>query len=144
MVGVAVRDYKADEAAMLGTNAARAILKKAKECGLDDEQARALAFEACRDNPWAARKFKTFIVENVSAEEVDCEDRLFPWLSSLRPRRENFEKTLSNIYYARSGNLHGGKPFPPWVGLGTSATADPYDVPHRGPWSGGRSSRRVV
>jgi hypothetical protein len=36
------------------------------------------------------------------------------------------------VYSARSGNLHRGNPFPLWVGLGTSPTADLKNVPLAG------------
>jgi hypothetical protein len=128
IAGVAT-DYKPDEATILA--AERPLLREAQAHGIDQAIAKALALAASGDNPWASRKFKKFITDNVSAEEVDSEDAVFPW-ACLRPSPEHFEKALDNIYDARSSNLHRGKPFPRWIGVGTSPTADPKDLP----WTG--------
>jgi hypothetical protein len=132
MAGVALPDYKPEQAEILETQRGALVREKAQDWGLDQAQAEVLALEACRDNPWATRKFKKFILDNVSADQVDNKDAVFPWWSFLRPSRENFEKTLGNIYSARSGNLHRGNPFPRWIGVGTSPTADPNDLPMTG------------
>jgi hypothetical protein len=129
MAGVALQNYEPGEAEKL--NAKRGVLKEARKWGLDEEQAKGLALEACRGITWLRQKFKKFILDNVSSEEVSGEDPVFPWWSFLCPAPENFEKVLSQIYDARSGNLHRGYPFPPWIGLGTSPTADPRNVPIR-------------
>jgi hypothetical protein len=128
MGGVALRDYKPDEALRLSTALGVRVFKKAQACGLDEEHAKALALEACGDRPSARQRFQKFILDNVSAEEIDGEDPVFPWWRFLKPARQNFEKTLGRIYGARSGNLHSAYPFPPWIGLGTSSTANPRDT----------------
>ena len=110
------------------TNRGRRVQEKARAFGLDEEQAKALALEAYLDDRWLHRKFKKFILDNVSAEEVDSMDSVFPGWDFFRPAREQFEKVLGSIYDARSGNLHQGDPFPPGVGLGTSTTAVPMHV----------------
>jgi hypothetical protein len=133
MAGVALPpDYKPDEATILATGRAVLVRKQAQDYGLDQAQAKALALTACRDNRWVKQKFKKFIADNVSAEERDSEDTVFPWWSFLRPSREDFETALDKIYDARSGNLHSGDPFPPWIGVGTSPTADANDLPMTG------------
>jgi hypothetical protein len=131
MAGVALPDYKPDEAEILEKGLGARVRTEAQARGLDQTQAKALALAVCRDNPWARQKFKKFIADNVSAEEVDSEDAVFPW-SVLRPSREHFERALDNIYSARSGNLHGGKPFPRWIGVGASFTAAAKDLPMTG------------
>jgi hypothetical protein len=139
MAGLAT-DYKPHEDTIL--KAEGPLLKEAKARGLDCATAKALVLAASRDNPWTKGKFKKFIADNVSAEEFDSKDAVFPW-SYLRPSREHFEKALDNIYSARSGNLHRGKPFPSWIGVGTSPFVDPSDLPpmrptHRGLTHAGR------
>jgi hypothetical protein len=130
MAGEALHDFEPDESAKLNTK--YAVLERARGYGLDEERAKALALEACRGIPWAGQKFKKFILDNVSPEKFDTEDPLFPFWSFLRPVSENFEKASGAIYSARSGNLHRGNPFPPWIGVGTSTTAGPNDVPITG------------
>lgn len=126
MAGVALRNYEPEEDEKLKTK--QKVLKKAREVGLNDEQAKMLALEACQGMTWLKQKFKKFILDYVSAEEMSVEDPVFPW-SFLRPPPEDFAKVLGLIYDARSGNLHRGYPFPPWVGLGTTPTLDPRNVP---------------
>jgi hypothetical protein len=129
MAGVALSDYKPEEAEKLKTK--QNVLEKARALGIDDEKAKALALEACQGMTWLKQKFKKFILNYVSSGEVSGEDPVFPWLF-LRPAPENFERVLGQIYDARSGNLHRAYPFPPWVGLGTSSTVDPRNVPFTG------------
>ena len=123
MAGAVLSRHKPDEADILRMKRQAQLREQALAYELDEAQAKTLALIASEDNSWSALKFKKFITDNVSAEEVDGKDAVFPW-SFLRPSREHFERALSNIYYARSGNLHGGKTFPPWVGLGTGPTVD--------------------
>jgi hypothetical protein len=130
MAGVALREYEPDEAVRLRTK--RSVLEKAQKYGLGEEQAKALALEASQGITWLRQKFKKFLLDNVSPDEIDGEDPVFPFWSFLRPARENFERALGEIYDARSGNLHRGYPFPRWVGLGTNPTTDPRNVPTAG------------
>ena len=123
MAGAVLSDYKPDEADILRMKRQAEINEQALAFELCEAQAKTLALLAAEGNPWSALKFKKFITDNVSAEEVDGKDAVFPF-SFLRPSPENFGKALSNIYNVRSGNLHGGKSFPPWVGVGTSPTVD--------------------
>ncbi len=125
----ALRGYEADEADKI--RAKRSVFDKAREFGLDEERAKALALEACQGIPWTREKFKRFILDHVSPADVSGEDPVFPRLF-LRPAPAHFESVLGPIYRTRSGNLHGGDPFPPWVGQGTSPTVDPRSVPLTG------------
>ena len=130
MAGVALHDYEPDEAVRASMK--RPVFERARTYGLDAEPARRLALEASRGITWLRQKFKKFILDNVAPDEIDGEDPVFPWWSFLRPARQDFERVLGEIYDARSGNLHAGYPFPRWVGLGTSPTADPRNVPTLG------------
>ncbi len=72
MAGVAVpADYKPGEAEILQTQRAATVFRGAQAYELDEAKAKALALLASQDNPWAKRKFKKFITDNVSAEEVE-------------------------------------------------------------------------
>jgi hypothetical protein len=132
MMGVALLDYKPAETEMLQTKRGRRVQEKARAFGLDEKQAKTLALEACRDERWLGRKFKKFILDNVSPEEIDNKDPVFPGWDFFRPGREHFEKVLGSIYNARSRNLHQGDPFPAGVGLGTSTTGVPMHVFFKG------------
>ena len=72
-------------------------------------QARKLALEAGRTNPWTKRKFKAFLSRSVQPDELSVKDRVFHPLEALCPPPDKFSEALSNIYNLRSGNLHEGK-----------------------------------
>ncbi len=131
MAGAVLSRHQPDEADILRMKRQAEISEQALAFELDEAQAKTLALIAAKGNPWSFQKFKKFITDNVSAEEFDSEDAVFPW-ACLRPSREHFEKALSNIYSERSGNLHGGKPFPRWIGVGTSPFVNPNDLPWNG------------
>ena len=76
--------------------------------GLTDEQASALAIEACKGIPWANRKF---ITDN-TPEQFWKEDDLFRVPAEFLPTRDKFESALGEIYSCRGKLLHGGHSFP--------------------------------
>lgn len=101
MMGLALPDYKPKETEMLQTNRGRRVKEKARAFGLDEEQAKALALEACRDDRWLRRKFKKFILDNLSAQEVDSKDPVFPGgTSSAQP--VNISKKFWVIFMTRA------------------------------------------
>jgi hypothetical protein len=106
----------------------KGILQYAKECGLNEEQARGMALEACRDNPWSKRKFRRFLLEYAS-EVIWKEDPTFMIPQFLLPKRADFERTLGKIYDLRSQNLHAGSTFPRSIGIGTSPLLKVRDLP---------------
>jgi hypothetical protein len=89
------------------------VYKLACKLGLQEEQARTLAIEACKPSYWATRKFKQFLLNNVNESIWSEQDDLFPKLhDTFIPHRDSFEKTLARIYDARSKATHLGQPFP--------------------------------
>jgi hypothetical protein len=146
MAGAVLSHYKPDDAEILRMRRPAQLRELALAYELDEAQANALALKANEYNPWSAPKFKKFITDNVSFEEVDGQDAVFPWgVPSLRPSRENFEKTLSNIYSARSES--------PWRSgispLGRRGHKSNYRREHPAydygwPWSQRRSSCHLV
>lgn len=92
----------------------RGVRVKAREFGLSDEQADALAIAACKSEPWAGRKFREFFAKYAPADV--CEpDEVFPVADGWELKHEDLEKVLRAIYDARSKHLHEGKPFPEWI-----------------------------
>src|SRR5262249_4097761 len=91
----------------------RSVYKLAQSLGLPDESATSLALEACKPLHWATRKFKRFLIDNVSESLWSYPDDLFPKLGELFSiDRSDFEKMLAAIYDARSKATHLGRPFP--------------------------------
>lgn len=129
IASVTLRGYEPELSEKLKSK--QRVIEKALKFRLNAEEANALAIEACQSDKWAKRKFKKFIRDHASPQEVGGKDPVFPW-SYLRPAPEDFERALGRVYDARSGNLHLGNPFPRWVGLGTSSTVDPKNVPLTG------------
>ena len=80
---------------------------------LGEETARNLALEACKNAPWARRKFRKFLMDNVGASVWEEEDDLFRWPTlQFLPRREEFQKTLNTVFDARSIATHWRHQFP--------------------------------
>jgi len=91
----------------------KAVYELALDLGSGQETARKLAIEACRREWWVTKKFKKFLMDNVSDSVWTEKDELFhqtpqQWM----PKREDFERTLGQIYAARSKATHEGKAFP--------------------------------
>ncbi len=70
--------------------------------------ARKLALEAYERERLVKRKFRKFLTDNIDASIWDKEDDLFQVPLNLLPQREDLQKTLGNIYDARSGATHSG------------------------------------
>ena len=91
----------------------RPVFDLAMSLELGEETARKLALEACKNAPWARRKFRKFLMENVGGSVWEEEDDLFKWPRlELLPRQEDFQKTLNTVYDARSKATHWGHQFP--------------------------------
>jgi len=91
----------------------KAVFDLAISLGMKLEQATQLAIEACKHEYWVKRKFKKFLIDNVDDSIWTEQDDLFRIARVLTlPQREDFEKTLSKVYDARSKATHVGKPFP--------------------------------
>jgi hypothetical protein len=106
------RDYCPTQQEMIDHK--RGIRVKAKEFGLSDQQADALAVEACKSEHWAGRKFRKFFAA-YPPMDISEPDEVFPVADGWMPGHEDFEKVLKAIYEARSKHLHEGKPFPEWI-----------------------------
>lgn len=126
LASVALPYFKPEEHEQLATR--RPLLKLAKKLGIGDDNAKQLALETCRDNPWSRRKFKKFLIDNVSPEKLSAKDRLFLVPEHLCPTPQHFGKALDCVYSARSGNLHEGSSFPPFVGIGTSPSIESKEM----------------
>jgi hypothetical protein len=111
-------DYRPSQEDMIEHK--RGVHTKAISFRLSTEQADSLAVEACRDEHWLGRKFRTFFFRYRSFEESGP-DEMFPLADGWEPKEEDFEKVLKAIYSARSKHLHEGKEFPEWIGWGASA-----------------------
>ena len=127
LAGVALSGFEPDEAEKV-THQAR-VEKRAREFGLCEAQAKALALEACKTEKWVGRKFVKFCVDYCGVEELKSPDRVFLVLEHLNPQDDDFENALRRIYRARSKNLHGGSPFPRGIGIGVSPSIKWRDLP---------------
>ena len=127
LASVALDDFEPDEAEKVKSKTR--VVKRAREFGLDEAQARALALEACKGEKWRTRKFVKFCVDYCGARELKNPDRVFLALEHLNPSEAEFERALRGIYGARSKNLHAGSPFPPGIGVGMSPTVKMRDLP---------------
>ena len=119
--------YEPTEQEMLENK--RPLYEMALKFGLCADQARQLALEAGRGNPWTKRRFKAFLSKSVQPEELSVKDRVFHPLEALCPPPDKFSKALSNIYDLRSGNLHEGKPLPRSVRIGIGPMIAARDLP---------------
>jgi hypothetical protein len=127
LASVALGDFEPDETEKIKFYAP--VEKLAREFGLCNAQARALALEACKAQRWLKRKFVKFCVKYCGAEELNNADRVFLVLEHLNPPEAEFENALGRIYDARSKNLHAGSPFPPGIGIGMSPSIKVRDLP---------------
>jgi hypothetical protein len=107
----ALRDFQPDDAEKIDYQ--RPVFDLAMALNLGEETARKLALEACKNAPWAGRKFRKFLIDNVGVSVWEQEDDLFSWPTlQFLPRQEDFEKTLKTVYDARSKATHSGEQFP--------------------------------
>lgn len=114
------RDFVPDEIKQVEVK--RNVKELAKKYDLTESQARELALEACKGISWAKDKFIKFIMEYTDDSIFTEEDTLFHFPISFAPNKQNFEKSLADIYGMRSKAGHEGQPFPPQVGIGTKPT----------------------
>jgi hypothetical protein len=127
LASVALKEFEPDEAEKVKFHAP--VEKRAREFGLCEAQARALALEACKGQRWLKRKFVKFCVDYCGAEQLKSPDRVFLVLEHLNPPEAEFESAVGRIYDARSKNLHVGSPFPPGIGIGMSPSIKVRDLP---------------
>lgn len=118
LANIALKEFEPDAAEKVKHQAR--VEKRAREFGLCEAQAKALALEACKTEHWAGRKFVKFCVDYCGAEALKNPDRVFLVLEHLNPPEGEFETALRRIYRARSRNLHAGSPFPLGIGIGMS------------------------
>lgn len=126
---VALAKYEPEDSEKLNSGSAARVRQRARTFGLDVGQASQLALEASQGNPWSKRKFKKFLLDFASRDELSKKDQVFIEFPNLWPPVENLEETLSRVFEARSGNLHRAHPFPRWVGVGTSPSAKFNELP---------------
>lgn len=118
LANAALETFEPDDAEKLAVKAG--VQRQARAYGLNDEQANRLALLACKGMGWTKRKFTKFLMDRVSPADLAAKDAVFMLPQHFCPSAEETEKTLSLIYTARSGNLHGGLGFPASVAVGTS------------------------
>lgn len=101
-----------------------------KKEGLSKEQAERLALEACKGNPWSARKFKKFLLDNLNRESIKGEDDLFVVPQKFCPKDDRIEEAISEVYKTRSGMTHGGRSYPASAAIGplTSVPVKAFDA----------------
>jgi hypothetical protein len=122
LADVAFVDYDPSESEKLATQGAIAVQNRAKDLGVDDDKAKQLGVEACKGNRWLRKKFKKFLLDFVSPEQLAGKDPVFLVPTHLCPPTEGLSKTFGEIYDARSVNLHKASPFPSSIGIGTSTS----------------------
>src|SRR5262249_44616351 len=105
------KSFKPEELEQIKTK--ENVVKLAKKFGLSDEQANQIALEACKSEHWITRKFKKFICDYAD-DSIWSEDDLFRSSipSNFLPKKEDFEKTLSQIYAKRGKVTHEGQLYP--------------------------------
>lgn len=128
IAGDALAGWTPDDAAKVASKSE--LVKAAMKEGLPAEAANRLAIEASADNPWSRRKFKKFLLDHTD-DSVFADDDLFLVPEFIRPKKDDFEKHLNDVYDLRSGASHSGKSFPPSASIGPSAmipTAATHEV----------------
>jgi hypothetical protein len=114
------QDFVPDEAKQIETK--KNVKELARKYRLSEAHAKELALEACKGISWAKDKFIKFILEHTHDSIFTEEDTLFNLPTSIIPNKQNFERSLAEIYRMRGKAGHKGQPFPPQVGLGTKPT----------------------
>lgn len=89
---------------------------------LDLDVAERLALESSKGNPWTARKFKKFLLDNIDRELLGREDDLFVVPQEMCPKADEIETSLGEVYQCRSGATHSGRSYPPSASVGPSTT----------------------
>ena len=123
---VALADYRPDEAEIIESK--RRLVEYVEKCALSEEMARSIALEASKGDRWTKKKFRQFL-STYSSDDIWEEDPLFVVPENLRPKREDFDRTLGRIYNLRSRNLHAGSAFPRSIRIGTSPLYSVRDLP---------------
>lgn len=118
LANVALGDYEPEESEKVANKAA--VQQRAREFGLSEDQAKLLCLDACRGDRWLKRKFKKFLLDFASLDDLATKDRVFPVPESFCPPKEQIPQVLGRIYDMRSGNLHSASPFPKHVGIGVT------------------------
>jgi hypothetical protein len=118
LASASLKKFQPGDAEKLSTKAS--VRQQAKEFGLNEKQANALALLACKGMGWTKRKFVKFLMDRVRPEDLAAKDHVFMLPEHFCPSVDDTEKSLKLIYDARSGNLHSGFGFPASVGVGTS------------------------
>jgi len=96
-----------------------ALLKRAKQLGLTDSDARELCLAATRELSWTSRKFEKCLMQ-FAAPWIWQKDELYIELEAALPKKENFSEALRFIYRSRSAALHAGEGLAPTAAIGTS------------------------
>jgi hypothetical protein len=110
IANVALPDFQPDDDAKV--NHQKRVFNLVMKLELGEETARTLALEACKTERWATRKFRKFLTDNIDDSIWEKADDLFRVPSEFLPHREDLQKTLRDIYNARSSATHSGQPFP--------------------------------
>jgi hypothetical protein len=111
----ALRDYVPSRGDMVQIKGE--VISLSKKLGLTEEQGADLAVAACAGNSWVSRKFRYFIMA-MTDDSLWEPDELFQLATEFSPHRDEFEKTLKNIYNSRSSALHEGKEWQDTIRLG--------------------------
>jgi len=100
-----------------------------RKMNLSNEQISEAIFTAAKDNPWSTEKFVTFVKKYLPPATLSSPDPLYPGLGFdwLNPSPDDLEGALRQVYRQRSAASHGGRGYPAYVTLGTSASIT-YDA----------------
>jgi hypothetical protein len=120
----ALSKYRPLEAEMIKKK--KKVCEMAMEFGLEQEQCRALAIEACSGDQWITKKFTKFLVDNVGDDFWEKDD-LFQVDQLLCPKQNGLESAIRAIYRARGKATHRGRPYPSSIAIGIGPTV-PFDA----------------
>jgi hypothetical protein len=120
LANIALGNFEPTDSEKLDSSRAVTLRKRALELGLTEEQAKQLALAACEGDRWLKKRFKKFLIDFCSDEDLSKADRVFLLPNFLTPPLADLSSLLGRIYDARSGNLHAGFPFPRSISIGTS------------------------
>jgi len=120
MAGAALEDWEPEKEAKVASKGALISYVTRTE-KLSKEVAERLAVEACKDNPWSSRKFKTFLLDNMDRKAINDQDDLFIVPREFCPQDADLAKALDEVYRTRGGAAHAGHSYPASASIGPSS-----------------------
>jgi hypothetical protein len=112
-------EYQPEEDKMIEIK--KTVYNMAAKFGLEQDNCKALAIEACSGMTWATKKFTKFLMDN-AGEDLLKKDDLFHLDELFFPKQDEFESAINAIYAARGGATHRGRPYPASISIGVGPT----------------------